>query len=150
MNALNRANSGKPAGEPPDEAAGQPLVIPVISEQLQVGTAREHTGIVRVRKVVHQVSQPLQAEGYREVVETVRVPVNQVVQAAREPWRQGEVLVVPVCEERLVRQLVLVEEIHVRRRREPCRDSASASLRREQAIVERLDPQTRQWLPEER
>lgn len=156
MNALNRANPDEPvrapAAEHPatDQADGPAVVIPVLAEQVQVDTVREHTGTVRVRKLVHQASEPVSTEGYREVVETTRVPINRTVQAVQPPWQQGDVLVIPVYEERLVRQLVLREELHVQRRREPCQDSASVPLRREEVIVERLDPQTRQWVPEGR
>ena len=156
MNALNRANPDEPvrapAAEHPatDQADVQSVVIPVLAEQVQVDTVREHTGTVRVRKLVHQASEPVSTEGYREVVETTRVPINRTVQTVQPPWQQGDVLVIPVYEERLVRQLVLREELHVQRRREPCQDSASVPLRREEVIVERLDPQTRQWVPEGR
>lgn len=127
---------------------GESLVFPVISEEVEIGTVSERSGTVRVRKVVHEVSEPVSAPGYREVIETLRVPLNQVVQAVQPPWWQGDVLVVPVYEERFVRQLVLLEELHIKRRREPFDSGASASLRREEVIVERLDPQTGQWVPE--
>ena len=55
---------------------------------------------------------------------------------------------IPVYEERLVRQLVLVEEIHVRRRRESFEHTVATSLRREEVIVERLDPATHEWVAE--
>ena len=74
------------------------------------------------------------------------MPVNQVVETAETSRTVGDLLVIPVYEERLVRQLVLVEEIHVRRRREPFEHTVAASLRREEVIVERLDPVTRQWV----
>jgi len=137
-----RFNAGGQAG------ASEPLVIPVLAEQAQVHLLREHTGTVRVRKVVHQASEPVAARGYREVVETTRVPVNQVVEAIEPPRTLDELLVIPVYEERLVRQLVLVEEIHVRRRRESFEHTAATSLRREEVIVERLDPATFQWVPD--
>jgi stress response protein YsnF len=146
-----KAPSSSPMADPPEspaDAPGQPVLIPVISEALQVGTVKETTGTVRVRKVVHESNQPPGAPGWREVVETVRVPLNQLAQAVQPPRQQGDVLVIPVYEERLVRQLVLLEEIHVSRRREPLEDSAPTPLRREQVIVERLDPQTGQWVPE--
>jgi len=127
-------------------SAGEPLVIPVLAEQAQVHLEREHTGTVRVRKVVHELTEPVVAMGYREVVETTRVPVNQVVEAAQGSRTLDDVLVIPVYEERLVRQLVLVEEIHVRRRREPFEHTVAAPLRREEVIVERLNPATRQWV----
>lgn len=148
---MNPPPSRQPA-DPPASAldpAAEPLVIPVIREALEVDTVRETTGTVRVRKVVREFSQPLDAPGWREVVETVRVPLNQLVHAPQEPRQQGDVLVIPVYEERLVRQLVLLEEIHVSRRREPlAQGAASAPLRREEVIVERLDPRTGQWVPE--
>lgn len=135
------------------ESAVQPvpgalLTIPVLAEQVQVQVLREHTGTVRVRKLVHQDSQPASGEGFREYVETSRVPVNQVVEAAESSRTLGDLLVIPVYEERFVRQLVLVEEIHVRRRREPLQHSASVALRREEVVVERLDPATGQWVAE--
>ena len=134
------AAAGDPAG------SAERIVIPVLAEQAQVHLQREHTGTVRVRKVVHQVTQPVAAQGYREVVETTRVPINQVVEAVEAPRTVDDLLVIPVYEERLVRQLVLVEEIHVRRRREAFEHTVATSLRREEVIVERLDPATRQWV----
>ena len=154
MNAsslLSPLNPGS-ASDLPQQAAGQDageaFIIPVLREQAQVDMVLEHTGTVRVRKVVHEDTVPISAEGYREVIETTRVPVNQVVQAAEAPRDLGDLLVIPVYEERLVRQLVLVEEIHVRRRREAFEHTAATSLRREEVIVERLDPVTRQWVSE--
>lgn len=128
--------------------AGEGLVIPVLAEQAQVHLQRERTGTVRVRKVVHEVTEPVAAEGYREVVETTRVPVNQVVEAVEAPRTLDDLLVIPVYEERLVKQLVLVEEIHVRRRRESFEHTVATSLRREEVMVERLDPATQQWVPD--
>jgi len=125
------------------------LVIPVLVEDAQVDILREHTGTVRVRKVVHEQPGPVVQEGFREVVETTRVAVNQVVHAVEVPRNNGDLLVIPVYEERLVRQLVLVEEIHVRRRRESLENVPPVPLRREEVIVERLDPATRQWVLED-
>lgn len=146
---MNAYPSDPPAPPPPVAlSADQNLVIPVMSEEAKVHMELEHTGTVRVRKVIHQASEPVHAGGYREVVETTRVPVNQVTQAVKPPWQQGAVLVIPIYEERLVKQLVLLEELHVTCRREPFQDSENIFLRREEVIVERLDPQTRQWVPQ--
>ena len=140
-------DSARLAGITDGAGPGERIVIPVLAEQAQVHLQREHTGTVRVRKVVHQATEPVAAQGYREVVETTRVPVNQVVEAAEAPRTLDDLLVIPVYEERLVRQLVLVEEVHVRRRRESFEHTVATSLRREEVIVERLDPATGQWLP---
>ena len=147
MNAFTPETT-QPAGvpSPAGAGAGERIVIPVLAEQAQVHLQRERTGTVRVRKVVHQVTEPVAATGYREIAETTRVPVNQVVEAVEAPRTLGDLLVIPVYEERLVRQLVLVEEIHVRRRRESFEHTAATSLRREEVIVERLDPATHEWV----
>ena len=126
--------------------SGEQLVIPVLVEQVQVNVHREHTGTVRVRKLVHEESAPVRSEGFRELVETTRVPVNRVVEATESSKTVDDLLVIPVYEERFIKQLVLVEEIHVRRRRESFEHNASVVLRREEVVVERLDPATGQWV----
>jgi len=126
--------------------SGEQLVIPVLVEHAQVDVHREITSTVRVRKLVHEESTPLRSEGFRELVETTRVPVNQVVEATEPPKTVDDLLVIPVYEERFIKQLVLVEEIHVRRRRESFEHNASVALRREEVVVERLDPATGQWV----
>ena len=145
MNAFTPETT-QPAGIHSLVGAGKRIVIPVLAEQAQVHLQRECTGTVRVRKVVHQVTEPVAATGYREIAETTRGPVNQVVEAVEAPRTLGDLLVIPVYEERLVRQLVLVEEIHVRRRRESFEHTVATSLRREEVIVERLDPATHEWV----
>jgi len=76
------------------------------------------------------------------------VLVNQVVRAAEAPREEGNKLVIPVYEERLIKQLALLEEIHVTRQRAAFAHSKGTSLRREKVIVERLNSETRQWVPE--
>lgn len=129
-------------------SAKETCASPVMRLEARVDTLAEHTGTVRVRKVIHQMAESVRAAGYREVVETTRVPVNRVVQSVKAPWHQGDVLIIPVYEERLVRQLVLLEEIQIAHRREALQDGATASLRLEEVFVERLDPDTGKWIPE--
>jgi stress response protein YsnF len=145
---MNSHNSVKPVQEPSGVSMNNTFTIPVLQEEAQIHTLREHVGTVRVRKVVHQTEEAVNTGGYREIVETTRIPVDQVAAAVKPPWHQGDTLVIPVYEERLVTQLVLLEEIHVTRRRESFQDSVNASLRREEVIVERLNPETQQWVPE--
>ncbi|AEG93163.1 DUF2382 domain-containing protein [Ramlibacter tataouinensis] len=127
--------------------------IPVVEEVLQVGRREVETGeAVRVRKQVEEAEVELDEILVREVVETERVPVGRVIDGPMAPRHEGEVLVVPVVEERLVlhKQLVLVEELRITRRREERPAGlAPVRLRREQVVVERRDPATGQWRAEE-
>jgi uncharacterized protein (TIGR02271 family) len=123
--------------------------VPVIEEQLDVGRRVVDTGpTVRLRKQVTEVPAHVDDSVAHEFVDVQRVPIGSVVDAAPAVRHEGDVMVVPVVEERLVtrKELVLVEEIHLTRRREVREVSADVNLRRERVVVERLDPESGQWL----
>ena len=131
------------------EGIDRSVTVPVIAEQLDIAIVQHDTGVVRVRKVVHQADQTIDVGGTRTVVETRRVPVGRAVDSTQQPYhRDDHVLVVPVYEERLVRQIFLVEEVHVTTFREAFTQEATVALRREAAVVERFDTATQQWVTE--
>jgi uncharacterized protein (TIGR02271 family) len=123
-------------------------VLPVTEEQLDVGRRTVETGAVRVRKRVQEVTGQLTEPLISEFVETQRVPVGRVLQEPVGIRQEGEVTIVPVVEERLVlrKELVLVEEIRLTRRREEHNATEQVTLRRESVVIERFDPETQQWL----
>ena len=93
----------------PHDAAGggDEAALPVVAETLEVRREVEQVGAVRVRiesDVRQERVDPVLA---RQHVDVRRVPRGVVVDARVEPWREGEVPVVPVYEEVVVRQLVL-------------------------------------------
>jgi uncharacterized protein (TIGR02271 family) len=126
-------------------------LVPVTEERLEVGRRTVETGAVRARKRVHeetgQVSEPL----VTEYVDAQRVPIGRVLQDPVGIRQEGDVTIVPVIEERLVvrKELVLVEEIRLTRRREVHEATEQVKLRRESVIVERFDPETQQWLSQD-
>ena len=121
-------------------------VIPVIAETLDVGR-RELHGAVRIRKIVHENPITVDEMLRDERVSVERVPIGRRVDGPVGIRYEGDVMIVPIVEERLVveKRLVLTEEIRVRRevgvRHEPQR----VTLRQEQVLVERFDPKTREW-----
>jgi uncharacterized protein (TIGR02271 family) len=123
-------------------------VLPVTEEQLDVGRRTVETGAVRVRKRVQEVTGQVTEPLISEFVETQRVPVGRVLQQPVGIRQEGEVTIVPVVEERLVlrKELVLVEEIRLTRRREEHNATEQVTLRRESVVIERFDPETQQWL----
>jgi uncharacterized protein (TIGR02271 family) len=94
-------------------------VIPLVEERAVVGKRLVETGRVRVSTRVEQRQEMVRAELARDEVAVERVPINRPVDAVPEIRQEGEVTIVPVVEEVLVveKRLVLVEEIHLRRRR---------------------------------
>lgn len=123
----------------------------VTEERLEVGRRVVDSGpTLRLRKQVEEVPAPVNEQVAHEFVDIQRVPVGRVLEAPVPVRQEGDVMVVPVIEERLVtrKELVLVEEIRLTRRREVREVSAEVSLRRERVVVERFDPESQQWLPD--
>ncbi|MDB4930158.1 MAG: hypothetical protein JWM10_2642 [Myxococcaceae bacterium] len=118
------------------------VVIPVMAERVDVGRRVVETGVVRVRKVVHEREELVDRSVTRETVRVDRVPMNRAVEGPMEPRQEGDTLVIPVVEEVLVveRRYVLKEEVRVVRQRvtEPA-EAQRVTLRREEIVVERDD-----------
>jgi len=125
--------------------------IPVTEEQLEVTRKVVDTGrTVRVRKRVEEFAATVREPVSLERVDIERVPIGRVVEEPPRVRTEGDVIVVPVVEERLVtrKELVLIEEIRLTRRREETQTQAEIPLLRERVVVERFDPDTHQWIPE--
>lgn len=142
----------QPDTQPRPTPAPRELSIPVTEERLEVDHQVVDTGhTLRLRKEVAEVPDRVTDQVTQEFVEVSRVPVGRVVGESPKVRHEGDVLVVPVVEERLVtrKELVLVEEIRLTRRREVKRVQSDVLLRRERVVAERLDPETGEWRPEE-
>ena len=123
-----------------------PIVIPVIEEELVTGSTRiKETGAVRIHKEVDRVSKTIEIPAIHDDAEITRVPVNRVIDSLPEIRKSGEVLIIPVVEEEIVvqKQLVLKEEIHVRHRRTRRHVTKEVYADRERAVIERLDAEGR-------
>lgn len=135
-----------------DRPNEEETTVAVVEEQLQVRHEQVETGrALRVRKQVHEEPVEVTQQLAHDTVETRRVPVGRVINAPAAIRQEGEVTIVPVMAERIVTttELVLVEEIHIRRRSETREERAQVNLRREGVVIERLDPDTQEWRSEE-
>lgn len=118
--------------------------IPLIEEQLKVGKRVVETGRVRVRTTVEESRVWVREDLEREEVEVVRVPVDRQVDVAPQVRVENDVMIVPVVEEVVVveKRLVLVEELHIHRRRTTEHVEEPFTLRRTRAEVERVEGET--------
>lgn len=79
----------------------------------------------------------------RDEVQVERVPVNQFLpDGAPAPGSryEGEILVVPVLREVMVKRLLLVDELRVTTRRVITEEPQTVLLRHEEVHVERIPP----------
>lgn len=127
--------SGRPHPEVAEEA------IELREEELVVHKTIQDVGEAVIRTVTEEIPGRMEVDAFREEVQVEHVPVGEVVRERREPWEDGDVLVVPVYEEQLVvvKRLVLREELHIRRVSVTERQLFEDTLRRDRLVVEDPD-----------
>ncbi len=131
---------------------GEETVIPVISEELEVGKRKRPTGKVRVEKGVAEHDESVSMPLTRERAEVRRVLVDKPVDAPPPVRREGDTIILPIVEEVAVveKRLVLKEELHIRRHRTTEQHEETVKLKNEYADVRRLDAEGRPLTDEER
>jgi uncharacterized protein (TIGR02271 family) len=115
--------------------------VPVIEEELEVGKRRVEGDRVSVRTVARErtevVEQPLESME----VEVERIAIDREIDTAPEIRNDGDTMIIPIVEERLVveKRLFLREEVHVHRRRVVTQFRQNVTLRSQEVVVERRD-----------
>jgi uncharacterized protein (TIGR02271 family) len=120
-----------------------PLVLPVIEEVLDVHTSSVETDRVRLRKVVHEREEVVDPPLLRDEVVIERVPINRVVEGPISARSEGDTLIIPLLEEVLVveKRLLLKEELRITTRQVETHRPQRVTLRRQEAVVERTNPE---------
>ncbi len=113
--------------------------IPLVEERVQIAKRQVETGRLRVRVSVGEREEEVPVNLTHDEVEVHRVPRNVPLSSLPSVRLEGNVTVIPVVEEVVVveKRLVLVEEIHVRRKTVTSTETVPVRLRSEQAEVER-------------
>ncbi len=121
-------------------------VIPVVEEILDVRQRRVETGRVRITKIVHERQEEVNAPRVREEVTIERVTLNRMVDAPVSMRQEGDTFIIPLLEEVVVmeKRLMVKEELRITKRRIEEHASQKVTLRREEVVVERLDPSEQQ------
>ena len=128
--------------DPRNEPGGklvEEVAIPIVEER--VATDRRiiegQTVTVTTRPV--SSNETISEQVTKETVSVERVPVNSVVDAIPEIRREGDLTVIPVVDERIVvtKQLVLSEEIHLRKTSETVTDEKTVELQRTEVDIDK-------------
>lgn len=117
----------------------QDQVIPLVEERVLATKREVETGRVRVSTHTDRHEEMVRVDLARDEVEVRRVPKDEEISQVPEPREEGDVTIVPVVEERLVieKKLVLVEEIHIRKKRGSEEFAQPVTLARQRAEIER-------------
>ena len=116
-------------------------VIPVVEERAVVLKRKKLTGGLRVRTVVRESEEVIDEPLTTEEVEVERVPVDRWVEAPVPVRQEGETTIITLLEEVVVveKRLRATEEVRITRRRTTRQAAQHVTLRREEAVVERLE-----------
>jgi uncharacterized protein (TIGR02271 family) len=123
---------------PADQA--RETVIPLFEERLAVTRQVVPTARVQVSRVTHSREELVDELLSREKVEVERVAIGQPVETMPPVREEGDYLIIPVVEEvlKIERVLVLKEEVRIRRVQHTERYQERVTLRSQQAVVNRL------------
>jgi uncharacterized protein (TIGR02271 family) len=126
-----------------DRAAYDSRTIPVIEEKVKVTKKVVETGTVHISKRVNEEDVDVEVPYVYEDVDIERIPVNKYVDTPPPAIRQeGDTTIIPVLKEVVVKRLVLVEELHVTKRKVKKQASQHMTLRSEEVSVKRKNSNT--------
>lgn len=123
-----------------DATPAQEGSIPVVQEQLQVGKKMVETGKINVSKKVVNEDVTVNVPVLQEEVTVEKKTFNQYIDTPPPAVRQdGDTTIVSVIKEVLVveKRLMLVEELHITKRRTETATPTQETLRKEEVMVSR-------------
>lgn len=118
------------------------IVVPVVAEELLVSRQKVPLGGVRVRTKVEEHEVAVDEPAMRERIDVERVPINREIDRPASVRQEGDTTVVPLMEEviHIEKRLMLREELRITKRRETAQEPQTVTLRRQVAVVEKMDP----------
>lgn len=127
--------------EPAQPPARVEAVVPLLQEDVEIEKRQVTTGKVRIQTVSESYEEIASASLEEERVTVTRVPIDRVVTQAPAVRTENGVTIVPVLEEVLIveKRLVLREELHIRRDVSTQTVAVPVRLRRQRAMVERIE-----------
>lgn len=113
--------------------------IPVMEEHVRIDKRTIETGTVQIRKTVVERQEEIAVPVLRHTADIRRVRCNRVVDQPVATRQEGDVTILSLHEERsvVVKQWVLIEELHISTRTSEVLGSQQVTLRREDIEIER-------------
>ena len=123
-------------------APAEDLVIPVVAEEILIGTEQVTRGVVRVHKHVVTEEKTVDAAVSAEEIVVERLPINELVEGdAPQVREENGIVIIPVLEEVLVveKRLLLREEVRLSKRVTSSNAPQTVTLRHEVVDIERSE-----------
>jgi len=132
----NRAATGIESNAASDTDS---VVVPIVEERLSVQKQLRETGVVEIRKTVHEHTETVNPALASQEVEIERIPINRVVEQPIPIRYEGDTMIISLLEEVFVveKRLVLREEVHVKQLHKEVFDPQEVLLREERVEITR-------------
>jgi len=116
-------------------------VVPLVEEQAVILKRKKLAEGVRVRTVVRKRDEVVDEPLATEEVEVERAPLDRWVDGPVPVRQEGDTTIVTLIEEVVVveKRLRAVEEVRITKRRSVRHAPEHVTLRREEAVIERLE-----------
>jgi stress response protein YsnF len=114
--------------------------ISLLEEQLHVAKVAAVTDQVRVRTVVEERPEHIEAMLERGILDVERLPAFREVNETPPPRQDGDTVIISIVEERLVKRRFVVEEVFIRTKSITERAEFEANVRIMRAEIERSAP----------
>ena len=113
------------------------VVMPLLGEEIAITKKVAETRRVTVQRVTREQRESVAAPLAEETVEITREPIGREVDAMPPIRAEGDTVIIPILEERLVlaRRLFLKEEVRVRRVRAIRIHRENVTLRHHDVVV---------------
>lgn len=141
LSAMNHEDipmNDKPDDAHQDDRDRSTIRVPLKEETLEARAVPTQLGSVLIHKSIEENSVREDVELHQDDISIDHVDVNEIVSDREEPWYEGDTLVIPVYEERIVSEtrLVLREYIRVNRTQRTETMTVEGNVRREVVDIE--------------
>lgn len=114
-------------------------VIPLPEERVNVTKKETPAGSVGVSTILDEHTELVSASLAKETVEIKRIPIDLEIDTVPEIQQDGDIIIIPIVEEKLVieKRLVLREEIPLVKSRSTTQFEEPVTLRKMLAVINR-------------
>jgi uncharacterized protein (TIGR02271 family) len=137
------SSTDRESAPPPQALPGDDETLKLLAEEISVDRHEVETCRVGVKRVTLEREEVVDVPITREQVVVERVPVGLRIDAIPAIRHDGDTIIIPVVEEVLIveRRLMLKEEFHVKRVSTTERYQERVTLRHQEAVVTRTQPE---------
>ena len=126
------------ANERSERQAESQLVIPVIEEQVNVDVQTVDTAKILVQKKIVEEQVTVDVPLLHETYDVERIPVNRIVDTPPSMHEEGNVTIIPVIREVIVKRYEIVEEIRLTKKQQSVPHQEEITVKKEEVRIERM------------